>query len=54
MNTDKREFVMMRALSLETGRKPSERTLSDSAEVAFGSLGIVMAHVERSRDVRTT
>lgn len=46
MNTDKREFVIMRALSLETRRKPSERTLSDSVEVALGSLVIVMAHVE--------
>lgn len=46
MNTEKRELVIMRALSLETGRKPSERTLSDSVEVALGSLVIVMVHVE--------
>ena len=46
MNTDKMKFVIMRALSLKTGPKPFERTLSDSAEVAFGSLVIVVAHVE--------
>lgn len=46
MNPGKREVVIMRALSLETGPKSLERTLSDSAGVAFGSLVIVVAHVE--------
>lgn len=46
MNTDNREFVIMRALPLETGPKSLERTLSESAEWAFGSLVIVMAHIE--------
>lgn len=36
----------MRALSLETGPNSLERTLSDSGGVAFGSLMIVVAHVE--------
>ena len=46
MNPDKKKLVIMRAFSLDIGLRSLERTLINSAGVAFGSLVLVMAHVE--------
>lgn len=43
----------MKELFLDTGLNALERTPSDSAGMAFGSLEKVMAHIEWSRDGRT-